>query len=238
MSGRAKAHVETNRGSTARFLHARTPHLLLAAFGLIWIATAIAPRSRQDWLLENLLVFVAVPTLVLSFPRWRFSNSSYVLIALFLAFHVFGAHYTYSEVPAGDWLRGTLGLERNHYDRVVHFLFGLLIVGPVRQLLAGPLRLRPVWAGVLAVHVILAWSAIYEIAEGLVARIVSPELGAAYTGTQGDIWDAQKDASLAFVGAILVLVAGWLRSAIAQPSDAAAPEGKDDGNAGKTDATS
>lgn len=213
MSGRATADDGAIGGSTARFVRARTPHLLLAAFGLVWIAAAIAPRYRQDWLLENLLVFVVVPTLVFTFPRWRFSNPSYLLVALFLALHTLGAHYTYSEVPAGNWLRGALGLERNHYDRAVHFLFGLLITGPVRELLAGRLRLRGGWADVLAVHVILAWSATYEIAEGLVARIVSPELGAAYNGTQGDVWDAQKDSLLATAGSVasVILCTPWIR---------------------------
>ena len=94
---------------------------------LLWIVTSIEPFNRRDWFLENLLVFFYGTLLVMTYRRFAFSNRSYVLFTIFMSLHLVGAHYTYSEVPFGFWLQETLGLERNHYDRIVHFSFGLLI---------------------------------------------------------------------------------------------------------------
>jgi len=143
---------------------------------------------------------------VLTYRRFRFSNFAYVLLTVFFVLHAYGAHYTYSETPAGDWVRDALGHNRNHYDRLVHFMFGLLASPAMWELLRRVTGLRPGWAYVLTVHVMLAWSGLYEIIEAVVAMIVSPELGAAYNGTQGDEWDAQKDSALAAAGAVLAMV--------------------------------
>lgn len=187
------------------------PQLLLIVYAVVWAITAIAPLNRQDWWLENLLVFIAVPGLVVTFRRFRFSNLSYSLLAIFMVLHAIGAHYTYTEIPLGNWIRDSWQMGRNHYDRAVHFSFGLLISYPLWELLTRVAGLRRGWARVAAVHVVMAWSALYEMLEALVAHLVSPELGAAYNGIQGDIWDAQKDAALAMAGAILAmaLAAMW-----------------------------
>ena len=113
----------------------RLPLALFAAFAAIFVALGIAPWYRQDWLLENLLVFAALTGLVVTHRRFRFSNLSYVLLFVFLVIHEIGAHYTYSLVPYDAWfakLTGTdvtqhLGLSRNHYDRLIHFAYGLLL---------------------------------------------------------------------------------------------------------------
>jgi putative membrane protein len=189
------------------------PHVLFAIYLVVWTITAIAPVNRQDWWLENLLVFLAVPILVGTHHRFRFSDASYGLLLIFLSLHAVGAHYTYSEMPMGDWFRDGWQLSRNHYDRVVHFLFGLLVSHPLWEILARIAGLRSGWARVGAVHVIMAWSALYEIIEAAVAGLVSPEHGAAYNGIQGDIWDAQKDAALAMIGGIvaMTIAALWAR---------------------------
>jgi putative membrane protein len=178
---------------------------LLVGYALLWIALAIAPKYRSDWLLENLLVFAFVGLLAASFRRFQFSNFSYLLFAVFLALHAYGAHYTYAETPFGFWLRDALDLPRNHYDRIVHFSFGLLLIYPLRELLLRVLHLRGIWAYLLPFFVILAMSAGYESIESWVARIVSPELGSAYLGTQGDEWDAQRDMDRAMTGAVIGL---------------------------------
>ena len=139
-----------------------------------------------------------------------FSNSSYFLFTLFLSFHLVGAHYTYAETPFGFWMQDLFGFERNHYDRLVHFLFGLLLAWPMREILLRKSGVSVAWSYYIAVNCVLAFSAIYEILETIAAMIVSPELGAAYLGTQGDEWDAQKDALLAFVGAVIAMLATWL----------------------------
>jgi putative membrane protein len=177
----------------------------------VWLLAAIAPFNRFDWLLENLLVFIYGGLLVVSYRRFAFSNLSYGLFAVFLTLHLVGAHYTYSETPIGFWLQDLLGLSRNHYDRIVHFSFGLLLAYPFRELLLRATGVRPAWSYLLAVIVVLGFSGFYEALEGVVAMIVSPELGAAYLGTQGDEWDAQKDTALAFSGAVLTMLLVWHR---------------------------
>ena len=105
--------------------------LLAVAYAIVWIAAAIAPLDRSDWLLENLLVLIFVPVLVLTRRRFAFSKLSFALIAVFLSLHAYGAHYTYSFTPLGFWLQEALGQTRNHYDRIVHFGFGLLMTYPL-----------------------------------------------------------------------------------------------------------
>jgi len=193
---------------------------LVAWLLVVWLITAIGPFSRRDWLLENLLVFVYSGLFVLTYRRFAFSTLSYVLLTGFMTLHLIGAHYTYSEVPFGFWLRDTLDLSRNHYDRIVHFSFGLLTAYPFRELLLRATGVRPGWSYFLSVMLVLAFSGFYEVMEGVVAMIVSPELGAAYLGTQGDEWDSQKDTFLAFAGAVIAMLITWraVRSGIAARS--------------------
>lgn len=175
----------------------------------LWVLTAIAPFDRFDWLLENLLVFVYGTILVVTYRRFAFSNLSYGLFTVFLSLHLIGAHYTYSETPLGFWLQDWLDLSRNHYDRIVHFSFGLLLGYPFRELLIRAAGVTPAWSYLLVMVTVLGFSGFYEALEGLVAVIVSPELGAAYLGTQGDEWDAQKDTGLAFFGSVIAMVFVW-----------------------------
>jgi putative membrane protein len=183
---------------------------LTAAYALVWLVLAIAPKYWNDWLLENLLVFLFVGLLAATYRRFQFSNRSYALIALFLTLHAYGAHYTYSETPLGFWLRDAFDLGRNHYDRIVHFAFGLLLGHPMLELVRRLLRLRGIWAFLVAFFLMLSMSAGYESIESWVARIVSPELGTAYLGTQGDEWDAQRDMDRAMTGAVSSLALTWL----------------------------
>ncbi len=183
--------------------------LLLVWLVGLWIVTAIEPFNRRDWLLENLLVFVYGALLIATYRRFPFSNLSYGLFGVFLSLHLVGAHYTYAETPLGFWLQEALDLQRNHYDRIVHFLFGLLLAWPFRELLMRAAGVRRCWSYLLVVVTVLGFSGFYEALEGVVAVIVSPELGAAYLGTQGDEWDAQKDTALAFSGAVIAMTVCW-----------------------------
>jgi putative membrane protein len=150
--------------------------------------------------------------LAFTYRRLPLSDVSYVLLFLFLSLHSAGAHYTYSEVPFGYWLKETFDLQRNHFDRIVHFAFGLLLTYPVHEILTRTVQPRGVWPLLLAVAVITAFSGFFEIVEGIVALLVNPELGAAYLGTQGDVWDAQKDMALATGGAVIVAAVIAFRS--------------------------
>ncbi len=178
---------------------------LLAWYLLIWAAMAVSPFDRRDWFLENILAVALVALLAATYRIFSFSTLSYGLITIFLTLHTVAAHYTYSEVPAGSWLKEFLALERNHFDRLAHFLFGLLMTYPLRELLVRTVPLGGFWGFVLPVAVLLALSGLFEIVESWVAQVVSPELGHAYLGTQGDIWDAQKDMTAALCGAILCM---------------------------------
>jgi len=185
---------------------------LLLWYGLLWTWLAIAPVNRRDWLLENLLAFALVVLLVLTYRRFQFSDVSYGLIACFMTLHAVGAHYTYAEVPFGFWLKDLLLLSRNPFDRIVHFAFGALLVYPVREWFMRLAGVRGVWSYYLPVSAILAQSGLFEIIESVVAAFVSPELGNAYLGTQGDEWDAQKDMAAALGGAALAMALTFVMS--------------------------
>jgi putative membrane protein len=186
--------------------HVKRNHLLLgllAWYGLLWIVLAVGPRDRQDWFLENVLALSAVATLVVTYRRFHFSTTSYVLMTAFFCLHAIGAHYTYAQVPFGFWLQEWFGLSRNPFDRLVHFGYGLLLAYPLRELLVRLAGVRGFWSFYLPVSGMVAQSGLFEIVEAVVAQLVSPELGAAYLGTQGDEWDAQNDMIAASSGALL-----------------------------------
>lgn len=174
----------------------------MAWYVAFWCWMAVSPVDRSDWLPENLLALLLVATLLITYRWFRFSNLSYLLITLFMTLHAVGAHYTYAQVPLGFWLKEALSLSRNHFDRVVHFAFGLLLAYPIREILVRLAGVKGFWSYYLPVSATLALSGFFEILESWVAQLVNPELGAAYLGTQGDEWDAQKDMTTAFAGAL------------------------------------
>jgi putative membrane protein len=194
--------------------HNRTPLLLLAVFSVVWVVLAINPVSREDWLLENALTAIALPVLILTRNKLRFSNFAYGCIFVFFCLHTIGSHYTYSLVPYDEWwqwltgntLNSVFGFERNHYDRLLHFLYGALIIVPTIELFAKYAPPKATWRIVMPVFFIMGHSVVYEMIEWLAALVVAPELGHAYLGTQGDEWDAQKDMALATAGAVMTMV--------------------------------
>lgn len=175
-----------------------------------WVITAISPLNRYDWLMENILFFVFFGILVATYRIFQFSFFSYFLITIFFTLHLIGAHYTYSEVPFGFSLSESFNFNRNHFDRIVHFLYGILLTYPVYELLVRHLNIRGFYSYFLPLNVIVASSATFEIIETLFVLMVKPDLGEAYLGTQGDVWDAQKDMALAFAGSLLVIVLIWM----------------------------
>lgn len=181
--------------------------ILAGLYATVWIITAIDPVYPSDWLLENILVVIFVAGLILTYRILPLSDLSYLLTAAFMMLHAVGAHYTYAETPVGFWMQDWFGFERNHFDRVVHFSFGLLMAYPIREIFLRVANARGFFAYYLPFDVTLAFSGAYEIIEMVVALLVSPEAGDAYLGTQGDIWDAQKDMGLAALGALLCMAA-------------------------------
>lgn len=175
----------------------------LVIFFSIWISTLIGTSDIGNWVLENALVIIFLVFLTLTYRHYQFSDLSYLLICVYLCLHVYGSKYTYAENPFGYWLQSTLGTARNPYDRLVHFSFGFLLAYPMREACLTWLRF-PVWVSwALPIEITLSISGMYELIEWAVADLFFPAQGAAYLGTQGDIWDAQKDMALATLGAVL-----------------------------------
>lgn len=184
------------------------------AYGVLWAALAIRPLHRADWALENVLVALAIPVLVLTYRYMPLSRISYTLIFGFMCLHALGAHYTYAEVPYEQWFRTLTGAslgeitgwERNHFDRLVHFSYGLLLAYPIREMFLRIASVRGFWGYFLPLDLTMSSSMIYELIEWGAAMMVAGDLGMAYLGTQGDVWDAHKDMALASLGALLAMV--------------------------------
>lgn len=179
--------------------------MLLAALALAWLVEAINPVHPDGWLLENILVFIFVPLILISGRYFQLSNVSYTLIAIFMLLHIVGSHWTYAEVPFGAVLGHWMGTDRNMYDRLVHFSFGLLFAYPIREVLLRVTDAKGVWGYYLPFDVVMSFSALYEIMEWVVGMVVSPTDGIAFLGAQGDYWDTPKDMACAAVGAIIAM---------------------------------
>ncbi len=176
---------------------------LLLAFIGVWVWAAIHPVFPHDWLLENYLVFISVPIILILGHFFKLSKVSYTLITLFLILHLIGSHYTYEHVPFGYTLEHWFGESRNMYDRLVHFSCGFLLFYPIREMFIRLSKVKGVWAYIFPIDLLGSFSALYEIIEWQAAKAVDPLSGLAFLGSQGDIWDAQKDMFLAIIGACI-----------------------------------
>lgn len=169
------------------------------------------PMAGDDAALLQIPTVAAMGLLVAAVWCGWFSTASFAAVAAFLGLHTVASYYGYCNVPYDDWLERLSGLrsaellgsDRNHFDRLLHFCYGLLLWLPTRQLVERFVGLREGKATWVALGFILASSAAYEIAEWLIAVFMAPEIAERYNGQQGDPWDAQKDMALAGCGAIL-----------------------------------
>ncbi|ROM67475.1 hypothetical protein BK653_17895 [Pseudomonas brassicacearum] len=196
-------------------LHRRYALTLLTAFIGLWVGLAIAPVKRSDWLAENLLVIALLVVLVSVHRRFTFSRLSCTLVFIFLCIHEIGAHYTYAKVPYNQWwqamtggqsLDQLMGFQRNQFDRLVHFSYGLLLAYPVREALLRIVPAKGFGGYFLAWNLILSSSAIYEIIEWLGGAYLGADTAKAFVGAQQDPWDSQKDMALAALAAFSVLL--------------------------------
>jgi len=189
-------------------------YTLIVLFIIIWIAGAVSPYNRQDWVLENILSVLSVILLLTTYIRFPFSKVSYSLIFTFLSLHEIGSHYTYAKVPYDEWsqsifgfsLNELLGWQRNNFDRIIHFLYGLLIAYPIREVYLRIADAKGFWGYFLPLNFALSTSLIYELIEWAAAVVFGGELGIHYLGTQGDVWDAHKDMLLAGIGALIAML--------------------------------
>jgi putative membrane protein len=186
------------------------PLVLLALYGLVFGVCAIAPYDRAVWWAENIPVLVIVSALVLISRRYRFSNTSYALMAVFIILHTIGGHYTFERVPFGA-VSEFFGFERNHFDRVAHFSVGFYAY-PIAEYLMVRRLVHSHWITALfPLFAIATVAGGYEIIEWQYALNSDPVAGLAVLGSQGDIWDAQKDILADTLGALLVMVVFFIR---------------------------
>ena len=181
----------------------RFVHLLCAILSAVSLWTGSHPEKAFDWWLENAAAFTFLAILAFTYRRLPLSDLSYLLIAVYLCLHEWGAQYKYTDVPPGEWIKSWIGTERNHYDRVMHFSYGALLAYPCQE---WSMRVAGVWNNwryLLPVALILSCSAVYEMIESLLATVLTPERGEEFVGMQGDMWDSQKDMALAGLGAAL-----------------------------------
>lgn len=195
----------TNALSTYRipFKENKTLWVCTISFLALWSSTLIGTTDLKNWILENFLVMISLILIIWNNKKYQFSDLSFVLFTVYICLHIYGSKYTYAENPFGFWLKDALGFERNHYDRIVHFSFGFLLAYPMREAFISWFKF-PTWVGwLLPIEITLSFSGMYELVEWAVADVFFPEQGMAYLGTQGDVWDAQKDMFLATLGAVL-----------------------------------
>jgi putative membrane protein len=198
------------------FANVSLASVLFGSYVLFWSAMAVSPIDWHSWALASVIPTVVVGGLVLARRALPLSKTSYLLIGAFIALHTIGAHYTYARVPLGDSLSSFLGNGRNDYDRIVHFAFGLLLAYPLQEILARVTNARGFLLYYVPSMTLVGLSGLWEVLESWVARIASPELGAAYLGAQGDVWDAQNDIAAAFYGVLLwLIISAWTRYRVA-----------------------
>ena len=173
-------------------LKKRLPHLLLAGYLLLFLLLAVEPYDRAVWWTENIPILMIVTLLAGSYPVYRFSAASYLMMAVLIVLHTIGGHYTFERVPFG-WVTDFCGFERNHYDRLAHFSVGFYAFALAELLLQKQMVRSVLLLYTFPVFAILSVAGLYEIFEWLYAISADASAGIAVLGSQGDIWDAQKD---------------------------------------------
>lgn len=192
----------------------RLPVALLAVYLVLFSVLAINPVDRSTWFVENLTVWIILAVVIGLYARGiRFSSTAYVLMSVLVYLHTIGGHWTFALVPF-DWVTDFFGFERNHYDRIAHFSVGLYAF-PIAEWLwekrsritGGPFVASAFLLFTYPVFAIATVAMGYELIEWVYAALAAPEAGAAYLGSQGDIWDAQKDMLADTLGALVATTA-------------------------------
>ncbi|MBJ7907422.1 MULTISPECIES: DUF2238 domain-containing protein [unclassified Streptomyces] len=190
-----------------RTVHRRVPPLLFAGVAALGLAvSAIGVHDRTTWFLETFWVLIGLPLVLLTWRRFPLTGLLCGLLAAHALVLAAGGHYTYAEVPVGDWVRDTFGLSRNPYDRFGHLMQGFVPAILVRELLSRTSPLRGSrWLAPLTVCACLAFSACFELLEWAAAEIGGHSADA-FLATQGDVWDTQWDMFCALIGAVVSLL--------------------------------
>jgi putative membrane protein len=183
----------------------KLPQILLGLYIVHFSVLAMNPYSRDVWFAENLPMVLIVLALAATYKRFAFSNTSYLMMSALIFLHTIGGHYTFERVPFG-FITDLFGFTRNHYDRIAHFSVGFYAY-PIAEFIQrkGYSRSRGLLAftGITAIFTV---AAVYEIIEWWYAASADPEAGIAFLGSQGDVWDAQKDMLTDGLGAVCAAV--------------------------------
>lgn len=180
---------------------------LVVIFLLLWIVLAINPSDRGVWVLENFLVVTIFPVVLWLDSKYGFNKLTYLSLVVFVILHLFGAHTTYNDMTYFTWFSDLFGWERNYYDQVIHFLFGLMVFASFFEIFYHQGVSRRL-SYLIAFLFITGAGAAYEILEWLSMVVFSdrPAEASAHVVTQGDVWDAQKDLAYAMIGAVIALL--------------------------------
>jgi putative membrane protein len=193
------------------FKMSRLSLLWIAVFLAVLLWSGVEPKDRVTWMLE--VAPAVVGGLVMWFTRASFPLTPlvYVLILVHCVILMVGGHYTYAEVPLGDWMREAFDQSRNNYDKLGHFVQGFIPAIIARELMIRLNVFNSVpWRNFYIICFCLGFSAFYELIEWWVA-LLSEEAADAFLGTQGYAWDTQSDMGWALFGAIfaLLLLGRW-----------------------------
>ncbi|MGY5819798.1 DUF2238 domain-containing protein [Vibrio chemaguriensis] len=184
-------------------------------YAIVFLFSAFEPNSRAVWFAEIIpAIGILVAIWVISI-RYQFSNTAYLLMFIWLCLHTIGAKYTFSEVPF-DWFNDMIGSDRNNFDRVAHFSIGLYAY-PIAEYLIHKNKFNKTFSCWFALFAIMSLAAGYEIIEWWYAELAGGDEGIAFLGSQGDIWDAQKDMLCDTVGAALSLFLMSAQRRFSQP---------------------
>jgi len=183
----------------------RFPMVLLLIYLFLFILLAIAPFDRAVWWAENIPIMLIVLALIIISRFYTFSNTSYVLMFFLIVIHTIGGHFTFERVPF-DYITNLFGFERNHYDRLGHFTVGFYAYPIAEILLMKKLVRSKAVLYLFAIFTIVTVAGVYEIIEWLYAVSADEAAGTAMLGSQGDIWDAQKDMLADSLGALFVML--------------------------------
>ncbi|WP_024833039.1 DUF2238 domain-containing protein [Ruminiclostridium josui] len=178
-------------------------HAMIAVYVIVFVILSIKPVDNFVWWYESIIPIIVLTALVFLYTKNRLTNTAYFCVLVVLVLHAVGAHYTYAACPIGAWVSRFFGMQRNHFDRMVSFVFGLLISIPVLESIYYRLRIRYIGSCMLSVIIILAAASMYEIFQMFSAMFLSDGRIEVFLGYQGDLWDSQKDMMLAVLGSLI-----------------------------------
>ncbi len=187
------------------------PKILLGIYIVLFLILAINPYDRAVWWAENIPVMIIVAFLAFTYKRFQFSNTAYILMSIFILMHTIGGHFTFARVPF-DWFTNLFGFERNHYDRIAHFSVGFYAYA-MAEFLQKTKAVNKKWVlYLMPIFFIMAVAGAYEVIEWWYAVSADPQAGIEVLGSQGDIWDAQKDILMDTLGALSAMFLFWIKS--------------------------